>query len=263
MEKRTLIIIFATLLLFAVGGLGAYLTMKQEGDKELVKDLMLSDYPEVFGIGTVIIVGEEASEVEREAAGLIAADLEELTGNRPEIISTKDVQNYKSTHNLIIVGTPNSNPLLREIYYLTGAKEVTDKNPGEGKGIVEILRNPWNLQKALILVEGINEQDLKKSAALLMDQEILKDFSTTRIVVGPSIKLIGRIYVTGHEPFSQLAIESQYGVYLLIGPQAAKGSQLWHLQNEDVEVEGVIIEGPIPPSFAAEKGLIVRHFRGG
>ena len=34
MEKRTLIIIFAILLLFGVGGLGAYLTMRQEGEKE-------------------------------------------------------------------------------------------------------------------------------------------------------------------------------------------------------------------------------------
>ena len=248
MEKRTLIIIFVTLLLFAVGGLGAYLTMKQEGDKELVKDLMLSDYPEVFRTDTVIIVGEEVSEVEREAAELIATNLEELTGKRPEIISTKDAQNYRNTHNLIVLGTPKTNPLLEEICRLTNATEATDEYPGEGKGILEILRNPWNPDRTLLLITGSDEWGVKgasirlttKSAAIT-EEENTRQLNAGTLITEEFISIKGEIRVIGNEPFSGLVLTTTEGKnYEITGP---KKIELESLQNKTLELQGFFRKG--------------------
>lgn len=248
MEKRTLIIIFVILVLFGVGALGAYLTMRQGGEKELVKSLMLSDYPEVFRTDTVIIVGEEASEVEKEAAGLIAVNLEELTGKRPEIITTKDAQNYKSTYNLIVVGTQDTNPLLGEIYYLTDAKEVTDEYPGEGKGILEILRNSWNPDKALLLIAGSDEWGVKGASirlttksATITEEENTRQLNAGTLITEEFISIKGEIRVIGNEPFSGLVLTTTEGKnYEITGP---KKIELESLQNKTLELQGFFRKG--------------------
>ena len=51
------------------------------------------------------MIGENASQMEIESAEAIAANLENLTGNKPEIISSKKIESFKYTYNLIIIGT--------------------------------------------------------------------------------------------------------------------------------------------------------------
>jgi len=118
------------------------------------QDLALSDYPKLFEKEAVIVIGENASQIEKESAEAIAANLENLTGNKPEIVNTKEIESFKHAYNLIIVGTPKTNPLLEEVYALTNATRVTEEYPGEGKGVLEILSNPWDESKAMLLVEG-------------------------------------------------------------------------------------------------------------
>ena len=65
---------------------GFFLLTEKE---EIPKELKLSDYPEIFKENTVIIIGDNASQIEKESAEAIAANLENLTGNKPEIINTK------------------------------------------------------------------------------------------------------------------------------------------------------------------------------
>ena len=118
------------------------------------KDLKLSDFPEVFKENTLIVTGDNISGFEMRTVNGIVDYLEKkgysVLVKKYSEIKEKDRRNY----NLIIVGIPGKNPLLEEIYGMTDAVKVTDKYPGQYKGIIEILRNPWNKEKAVLLVEG-------------------------------------------------------------------------------------------------------------
>ncbi|RLG05156.1 MAG: hypothetical protein DRN68_09000 [Thaumarchaeota archaeon] len=75
------------------------------------EELKLSDFPEAFKDSTLIVVGDNASDIEMQAANEIADYLQKKTGNKPLIkkhseISDEDKRNY----NLIVVGTPKTNP---------------------------------------------------------------------------------------------------------------------------------------------------------
>ena len=137
------------------------------------QDFMLSDYPKLFEKEVVIVIGENASQIEKESAEAIAANLVNLTGNKPEIINTKKIESFKYSHNLVIVGTPNSNKVLREVYNMTDAIRVTDEYPGGNKGVLEILRNPWNEDKAMLLVEGSDEWGVKAGVVVLAGSQEL------------------------------------------------------------------------------------------
>ncbi|OPX28200.1 MAG: hypothetical protein B1H06_03690, partial [Candidatus Cloacimonas sp. 4484_143] len=130
------------------------------------RDLTLSDYPGLFAKGVVIVIGENASQIEKQSAEAIAANLENLTGNKPEIISSKKIKSFKYTYNLIIIGTPKTNSLLEEVYAMTNATRVTEEFPGEGKGVLEILSNPWDESKAMLLVEGNDEWGVKNAGRI-------------------------------------------------------------------------------------------------
>jgi hypothetical protein len=132
------------------------------------RELKLSDFPEVFKENTLIIIGDNASEIEIWAVNEIAEYLENKTGNKPLIkrcseVTEKDKKNY----NLIVVGTPNSNPMLKEVYAMADVLVVNETFPGEGRGVLEILRNPWNENKAMLLVEGWDKWGVKESEVLL------------------------------------------------------------------------------------------------
>ena len=58
------------------------------------------------------MIGENASQMKIESAEAIAANLENLTGNKPDIINTKKIESFKYSYNLVIVGTPKSNKVL-------------------------------------------------------------------------------------------------------------------------------------------------------
>lgn len=121
-------------------------------------ELLLSNYPELFESDALIVVGENASQIELRSAEAIASHLEELAGSEPTTKTDGEVsENDKSEHNLILVGTPSTNSLLQEVYDVTNATLVTAESPGENRGILEILVNPWNEQKAVLLVAGSDE----------------------------------------------------------------------------------------------------------
>ena len=141
------------------------------------QDLTLSEYPKLFVKDAVIVIGENASQIEKESAEAIAANLENLTGNKPEIINTKKNESFKYSYNLVILGTPNSNKVLEVIYNMTDAIRVTDEYPGENKGVLEILRNPWNEGKVMLLVEGSDEWGVKAGSGVLTDSEKVRELS--------------------------------------------------------------------------------------
>jgi hypothetical protein len=184
-KRNWLVIGIVTVLLIGIGVAVIFYVSKAQSN-----ELLLSDYPELFQKDAMIIVGENASQMENEVAQAIAAKLEELTGNEP--IKKKDSEvseNDKRDYNLVLVGTPNLNNLLQEMYDATNATRVTEEYPGEGKGILEILRNPWNSDKALLIVAGSDEWGAKAGGEILeqarenMSSVIVKweDFEATTI----------------------------------------------------------------------------------
>ena len=135
------------------------------------------------------MIGENATQMEYESAEAIAANLENLTGNKPKIYISKKTESLKYTYNLIILGTPNSNKVLKKVCKMANATMVTDEYPGEDRGVLEILRNPWNEDKAMLLVEGSDEWGVKAAASKLdHPQQLIGD---TIVVNG---KVSGLLY---------------------------------------------------------------------
>ena len=132
---------------------------------EQEEKLVLSNYPKLFEKEVVIVIGENATQMEYEGAEAIAENLHNITGNMPVIKSdTELTEDDKAKCNLILVGGPRTNRVLEEVYEITDATRITEEYPGENKGILEILRNPWNEEKAMLLVEGSDEWGVKAAS---------------------------------------------------------------------------------------------------
>ena len=121
----------------------------------------------------MIIVGDNASEIELQVAKDVAEYLKTKTWNKPLIkkyseLTEKDKRNY----NLIVVGTLKTNPLLEEVYARTNATRVTEEFPGEDKGVLEILLNPWNESKAMLLVESKTITGIALASINMLDGNI-------------------------------------------------------------------------------------------
>lgn len=138
--------------------------------------LLLSDYPKPFGRETMIVIPEKASQVVVEGARGIACRLEELTENEPPIKNdTALAEGDEANLNLLLIGTPGSNALLEQIYSLTDLRRVTSEYPGQNKGILQMLENPWNPDKAVLMVAGSDELGVRAAIEfLLKDEEIGK-----------------------------------------------------------------------------------------
>jgi len=133
--------------------------------------ITLNNYPELFRKDAMVVVGWNASQVELESAGEIAAKLEELTGNAPIVKNeTNLTEANKTSYNLIIMGTPESNEVLEQVYNLTNATRVTKEYPGFNKGVLEILRNPWNKNRVLLLVVGSDEGGVLAGSSILVTE---------------------------------------------------------------------------------------------
>ena len=170
--------------LVAAGGVSCLNTAEEAPEELQAAELMLSDFPDVFYNDTIIVIGNNASLIEEESADAIAVrlELENLTGNLSIIMNeTALSDDNKTGYNLILVGTPDSNSLLQVVYNLTNATEVTEEYPGANKGVLEILQNPWNVDKAMLLVEGSDEWGVKAAASKL--EQIYSINETSVIIV--------------------------------------------------------------------------------
>ena len=145
--------------------------------------LDLSDYPKLFEKEAMIVIGKNATQVELENAGAIVEKLQELTGNKPSVKSDVTlVEDDKVSYSLILVGTPNSNDILEQIYTLTRVTKVTKEYPGENRGVLEIVRSPWHSDKALLIVAGSDEWGVKGASEMLTEDEKIKELSGEMVV---------------------------------------------------------------------------------
>ena len=92
------------------------------------KELKLSDFPEVFEDSTLIIIGDEASEIELQVAKEIADYLEKETGNKPLIMRYSEVSDKDRKNNLmyVIYGKPQIEKVNDQ--YIVKVKIVSGKN---------------------------------------------------------------------------------------------------------------------------------------
>jgi len=188
--RKTIIIAGAVICIICAAVI-SYAVIERGGrDAIPTRDLTLSDYPKLFAKGAVIVIGENASQIEKESAEAIAANLENLTGNKPEIISSKKIESFKYTYNLIIIGTPKTNPLLEEVYAMTNATRVTEEFPGEGKGVLEILPNPWDESKAMLLVEGWDECSIMLALKYVKESNMSNTLTHTHICNTIAVEVI-------------------------------------------------------------------------
>ncbi len=137
--------------------------------------IILDNYPNLFEKDAMVIVGENETQIELEGAKAIAYNLGELTGNVPVIKTDAEItEKEKAGYNLILVGRSDTNKMLKDVYKRTNATGVTDEYPGTGKGILEILRNPWNESKMMLLVEGSDEWGVRAGSVVLEEKQKVK-----------------------------------------------------------------------------------------
>jgi len=130
--------------------------------------LTLEDYPGLFEENAVVVIGQDATAIERGAARTISGDLERVTGNRAMIkedvgISEKD----KMSSNLILLGNSEGNLILKQVYQMRDVTKLSEKYPEENKTVLQILRNPWNFDRTLLIMAGNDEWGIKAGSELL------------------------------------------------------------------------------------------------
>jgi len=169
--KRKVGIIIAVLIMI-IGAI-AILGYMQKGLLAPVKSqLTLADYPDAFNNDVIIVIGDNVSSTEIEGAYLIANNLGDLTGNKPVIKTDVEItEDELIEYNLILVGSPGSNRALKDVYNLTDAVMVTEGYPGAGKGMLEILRSPWDEENAMLLVGGSDEWGVNRGIRIIIDMD--------------------------------------------------------------------------------------------
>ena len=144
----------------------------------------------------MIVIGDKAAEIEMQAVNEIANYLKNETGNKPLIKKYSEIAERDKKNNLIIVGTPNSNPMLKEVYEMADVLEVNETYPGEGKGVLEILRNPWGEEGAMLLVSSKDMTGLFVSTKEIIEfKEINNNSKITDILSYLNNKGYNMVYV--------------------------------------------------------------------
>lgn len=187
MTRKNLAIIISIIAIGIVSGMSLFMgciTSPTEPVVEVI-GLELSDYPEAFSKDVVIVVGENASEMEKESAQAVAESLKNSTGIKPQVVIEVEITDSDlSNYNLILVGASGSSKLLNIVYNKTDATRVTKEYPGENKGILEIMQNPWDTQKALLIVTGSDETGVKAGSEVLENTEEVKELHVKTLTIG-------------------------------------------------------------------------------
>jgi hypothetical protein len=132
----------------------------------------LQDYPDSFGMPTMLVVGSGASQIEGDIADFLALELKEQNGDGLHVLTDAEIsQDDKTGNNLILIGTPGSNQVLAEVYDMGYGTRVTTEYPGESRGILEIMPNPWNEKTSLLIIAGSDQWGVKAGAASLLESE--------------------------------------------------------------------------------------------
>ena len=182
--RKTIIIAGAAICIICTAVISYAVIERWGRDAIPSRDLTLSEYPKLFAKGAVIVIGENASEIERQAAEEIKNFLLKYDSSYIKVIDSQKIKSFKRGYNLVIIGTPKTNPLLEEVYAMTNVARVTGEFPGEGKGVLEILRNPWDESRVIFLIEGSDEKGVGFGVLkILIEAEEFKEFNFSSLEV--------------------------------------------------------------------------------
>lgn len=153
-------------------------------------EMVLSNYPKLFEKDVIIVIGENATQIEMEGAQAIANDLFTLTGNELVIKNDADVtENEKAGNNLVLVGNPKSNYFVKNIYISNQDLQTRAVNSyweGTNKGSLLLYSNPWvrfwNQERYVLTVDGFDDNGTKSVVNVLLDKENIKKFNGTGII---------------------------------------------------------------------------------
>ncbi|MFQ6050690.1 MAG: S-layer protein [Candidatus Hydrothermarchaeota archaeon] len=117
----------------------------------------------------VIVVGENAPELDRETARKISEDKKYALERLPQIINDTSVtEETYSKYHMIVVGGPVVNKISVSILNKMPVI-VSNANPGWGKGTLQYIKNPFGKGKDIILVAGSDRDGTKKAGNVLID----------------------------------------------------------------------------------------------
>ncbi len=140
---------------------------------EEVQELKLSSYPSAFKEDTLIVIGKEASEIEKESASFIEENLKESIQTELTIKNDEEILESDKNSNLILIDIPFSNGLLQELYAMTdtGIEKVTSEYPGKNSksGIPSIIRTifPSGNVSSPMTAMNVNNITIRRSVGYL------------------------------------------------------------------------------------------------
>lgn len=143
-----------------------------------------------------------------------AYDIRRYFGGTVEIVFPDHFDDFKDKYNLILVGTPENNVLIKKVCDAAGmVEEIRDSE--EKYGLLEIFRNPWNPLRKIIIITGSDGIGVKSACDTLISGKGLKG---KRMVIKPEIKTIsGRIYPSGDPELICWFIASSEGRFMIWG----------------------------------------------
>ena len=95
---------------------------------------------------------------------------------------------------------------------MTDVVEVSEDYPGEGKGVLEMVKNPWNESKALLLVEGSDEQGIREGDTILANDG--KMINKRYIDAGTFNKVLRKIGSLVQQHALSRALDADIHVYI-------------------------------------------------
>jgi hypothetical protein len=155
-------ILLALVAIPAVSELQAEHAVNISGARQSVSDstsLKLADCPSLFNEDVLIVLGERTSDLESKTAAFLSQKLGALFASPPAVKTIDELSSEDwAQYNVVLAGTPNSLNIPQAIRDESGEPEVTPQYPGDGKSVLEIGRNPWNREKALVVITGSDER---------------------------------------------------------------------------------------------------------
>lgn len=148
-------------------------------------NMTLNNYPKLFEKDVIIVISENVSKTieyngwtlhryphlswMNESAEVIAKNLYNLTGNIPAIKNDAELtERDKTESNLILLGIPDVNIVIKEVCKANpNIKRVTSDYPGQWKGVLDLVKNPWNPEKYILIVSGSDRYGTKTVIAKL------------------------------------------------------------------------------------------------
>ena len=178
---RKIFLIFILVLLIVGFGIGTvyYIKALQKEIPILKTKLTFDGITSFFKSDVLVIVGEKAKEIELDTAYLLSLYSQKIRGDKKALIKTPSELTKKdlSDYNLIVVGTPRTNSFLKKIYKKTRCNKATKNFPGKNKGMMEIVSNPWNIQRVILLFHAKDPQGVGNSLLLLTKRHLNKNLT--------------------------------------------------------------------------------------